>query len=316
MKILVYGAGVVGTVYAALLKLSGHDVTVLARGRRLEEIRQNGLAIEDLASRRRLFVAVDAVERIGDGDRYDLGIVAVRREQLASATPELEANRNIATLVFMVNNPLGASELTRLLGNRALLGFPGVGGTREGHIVRYVMIAQQPTMLGEPDGKRSERLQMAAQAFQAAGFKVQIANDPDGWLRAHAFFVTAIAGAIYLAGGTKQLAAQDATLRLMVSGVREGFAAVRRLGHTITPFGLRVIFTWMPAAYAVRYWRRFFAADMADFVFGRHSAAASEEMRELAKDCRSMLEKAGARADALEQLYGAVDEYAAKHASK
>jgi hypothetical protein len=99
-------------------------------------------------------------------------------------------------------------------------------------------------------------------------------------------------------------------LRLMVTGVRDGFGAVRSLGHKIAPFGLRALFMWMPAAFAVRYWRRFFAADMADFVFGRHAAAASGEMRELANDCRSMLKETGVSGSALQKLYSAIDDYA------
>ena len=43
MKILIYGAGVIGSLYAALLAKSGQDVTVYARGRRLESLRKNGL---------------------------------------------------------------------------------------------------------------------------------------------------------------------------------------------------------------------------------------------------------------------------------
>jgi ketopantoate reductase len=34
--VLVIGAGVVGTVYAGLLAAAGHDICVLARGRRLD----------------------------------------------------------------------------------------------------------------------------------------------------------------------------------------------------------------------------------------------------------------------------------------
>lgn len=57
---------------------------------------------------------------------------------------------------------------------------------------------------------------------------------------------------------------------------------------------------WVPAGFAVTYWQRFFRLDMADLVFGRHAEAASGEMRALANDCRSMLERAGPRAPALE----------------
>ena len=41
MKILIYGAGVIGSIFAAKLALSGQDVTVLARGKRLEELKEN-----------------------------------------------------------------------------------------------------------------------------------------------------------------------------------------------------------------------------------------------------------------------------------
>ena len=44
MKILVYGAGVIGTLYAARLQEGGHRVTAVARGQRLADIRRYGLA--------------------------------------------------------------------------------------------------------------------------------------------------------------------------------------------------------------------------------------------------------------------------------
>ena len=38
-RVLVYGAGVIGTFYAELLAAAGEDVSLLARGRRLELLR-------------------------------------------------------------------------------------------------------------------------------------------------------------------------------------------------------------------------------------------------------------------------------------
>ena len=136
----------------------------------------------------------------------------------------------------------------------------------------------------------------------------------DGWLKAHAFFVTAISGAIYMAGGDCHRLSEDkATAALMAKGVREGYSAVRALGHSVEPFALRVLFTWLPAAFAIYYWRRFFASEMADYVFGRHARAASREMRELANDCRSLLEKSRIEAPALRQLYGTIDAYVSEN---
>ena len=93
----------------------------------------------------------------------------------------------------------------------------------------------------------------------------------------------------------------------MVKGVREGYSAVRALGLSVAPFALRVLFTWLPPTFAIYYWRHFFASKMADYVFGRHARAASREMRELANDCRSLLEKSCIDAPALRQLYRAID---------
>ena len=96
----------------------------------------------------------------------------------------------------------------------------------------------------------------------------------------------------------------------MTKGVREGFAVVQALKLPVTPFPLRVLFTWLLPAFAASYWRRFFASETADYVFGRHARSASVEMREVAADCRSLVTKSGLTAPALQQLYAAVDIYA------
>ena len=214
MNILVCGVGVIGTLYAARLRGGGHKVTVLARGRRLADIRRYGLVLENVVTNIRSNIAVEAIERLGADDQYDLALITVRRDQLADLMPDLVANRGVPTLMFMLNNPIGLTRLMGALGSRLMLGFPGAGGTLDGNVVRYAIIAQQPTMLGEPDGKRSPRLSTVEEAFRSSGFKTRTTSDMDAWLKAHAFFVTAICGAIYLAGGDcRRLSENDALLR-------------------------------------------------------------------------------------------------------
>ena len=294
------------------MQKAGHRVTVLARGERLSEIRNFGLVLEDIVSGGLSTTKAATIERLGSDDQYDLALITVRRDQLASVMPQLSANRGVPTLLFMLNNPVGSDKLVDALGReRVLLGFPGAGGTRDGHTVRYALIAQQPTTLGELGGQGSVRLRTITAAFQAAGFPTKISVDMDAWLKAHAFFVTAISGAIYLAGGDCHRLSEDrVTLALMTKGVREGFAVVRALGLAVTPFPLRVLFMWLPPAFAVSYWHRFFASETADYVFGRHARSASAEMREVAADCRILITKSGLPAPALHQLYAAVDTYA------
>lgn len=50
MRILVFGAGVIGSVYAAHLLRAGHEVTLLARGQRLADLTASGLVVENAES--------------------------------------------------------------------------------------------------------------------------------------------------------------------------------------------------------------------------------------------------------------------------
>jgi 2-dehydropantoate 2-reductase len=156
VKIIVYGAGVIGTLYAARLQEGGHRVTVVARGQRLADIRRYGLVLEDIVGHGRSTTRVDTIERVDPNDQYDIALISVRRDQVASVVPEFTTNHRIPILIFMLNNPTGTTDLAQALGrDRVLLGFPGAGGTRDGHVVRYAMIAQQPTTLGELGGDRA-----------------------------------------------------------------------------------------------------------------------------------------------------------------
>lgn len=47
-KILVYGAGPLGSVFASKLKQGGNDVSILARGTRLGELREHGIVLVDV----------------------------------------------------------------------------------------------------------------------------------------------------------------------------------------------------------------------------------------------------------------------------
>jgi 2-dehydropantoate 2-reductase len=50
MKILVIGAGVIGSIYAGKLLQAGHEVVLFARGSRLSELQAHGLVLEDAES--------------------------------------------------------------------------------------------------------------------------------------------------------------------------------------------------------------------------------------------------------------------------
>ena len=68
MRILIYGAGNMGCLYAAKLAQAGQDVTVLARGARYDALRDCGITLEDGESGKRTTSSVAVVDRL-DPDR-------------------------------------------------------------------------------------------------------------------------------------------------------------------------------------------------------------------------------------------------------
>ena len=93
MRILVYGAGNIGSLYAALLKKSGQDVSILARGKRLAEIREHGIELENAVSGTRTTARLSAVERLDPQDDYDLVLVILPKNHVSEVLPLLAANR-------------------------------------------------------------------------------------------------------------------------------------------------------------------------------------------------------------------------------
>jgi 2-dehydropantoate 2-reductase len=312
LRILVIGAGVIGSVYAASLQAAGYPVTLLARGQHAADLRASGLVLQDASTGQSTTSHVQIVERLIPEESYDLALVCVRLDQVAATVLDLAANQHIPTLVFFLNNPTGTQLLVERLGSqRVVLGFPGVGGTREGTRVRYVRIRQQPTTLGEVDGKMTARLRRLSAMLEQAGFPTAISRSMDGWLKTHAVFVSSVSAALALEeGDSVRLGQHHATVALMISAIREGFAALQSLGVRVTPFNLQVIFRWMPRWFAIRYWQRALQTSVGTLAISPHANAAREEMGQVAREILVFLEPSPVPVPTLKRLLGALMETA------
>ena len=303
MRILVIGAGVIGSVYAGKLIVAGHEVVLLARGRRLADLQACGLILEEAQSGQRTALPVTAVVTLDPTDRYDLVLVPVRAEQLTSTLPLLSSMRDGSDVLFFGNTAGRQAQLVEALGSRVLFGFPAAGGTRDGSVVRYVLIDQQQTMLGEPNGAVTSRVRHLKAMLEDAGFRTTITTDMDGWLLGHAAFVVPIAFALYRVDtDASRLAADHDTLRLMVRATRQAFQALRASGNAEIPANLRLLYLQLPATFAVGYWRRVLAGPRGELWFAAHSRAAPEEMRTLAEALQAGVGRTGRPAPELTKL--------------
>ena len=302
MRVLIVGAGVIGSVYAGRLLAAGHAVTLCARGHRLAELEESGLILENAHTGQRV---CHNVEVVGPSDAIslhcDLALVAVQRDQMITTVPLLQTLR--ADVLFFGNAAGLVIALTEATGPRVLFGFPAAAGIRDGTAVRFVIIRQQKTMLADPGHPRSARVLALARLFRTAGFPTTVAVDADGWLTAHAAFIVPIALALYRVGvQPRRLAADERLLRMMVAATRQAFGALLAAGNTEIPGNLHWLYLRLPERFAMYYWRRVLSGPRGELWFAAHTRCAPEEMASLAYALRSAIDRAGHRAPALDSL--------------
>jgi 2-dehydropantoate 2-reductase len=89
MRILVFGAAAIGTLYAARLQEVWHRETILAPSLRLADIRLYDLVLGDIVSGARSITRGGVTDQLSAEDAYDMALITVRRDQLTSIHPDL-----------------------------------------------------------------------------------------------------------------------------------------------------------------------------------------------------------------------------------
>lgn len=172
INVLVFGAGVIGSIYAGRLALSGQNVSILARNKRLKELRENGLLLKSSKRNDIIQAKVSIISELKNDDVYNYIFVILRKDHLKDALPILSQN-NSNNFVFMVNTPGGYSEWIDNLGKERIIpAFPGAGGKIKDGVVHYTLTSKfiQSTTLGEINGERTLRINEVSNMLKNAVF--------------------------------------------------------------------------------------------------------------------------------------------------
>ncbi len=250
MRFLIAGAGAIGGYVGAKMAHAGQDVVLFARGAHLRAMEERGLRV--LSADGDFEVRPKVTGRLETAGQFDVIILGVKAHGLTQLAPQLKPLIGPQTVVVSTQNGIpwwyfriaagehsdimiervdpggvinDAIPASQVLGSLVYLGTdivePGVIRHTEGNRIS----------LGEPDGSRSERVKLVAEAFIKSGLRTPVTTR----LR-HEIWVKLLGNIAFnpisaLTRATLAAMARDTDVRAIVTEVmREVEAVAGKLG--------------------------------------------------------------------------------------
>ena len=231
MKILIIGAGVLGSNLAHSIK-KGNDVTILARNKTYENLKNNGLIIKHKLGRKTIDY-FNVIKKLEKNDIYDVIFIVSRFSSLDSIVPIIKNNKS-KNIVFVGNNML-AEKYMNIEGKNVLFAFFMAAGKKcDGYINS---ICLNKIEIGRVDGKDISD-EFIKSIFRKTKIKVTIENRMNDYLKTHACAVLPLVFASYKVNGNLKLLKKDKEYSLLImDAIIEGYDVLKKLGYEILPKG-------------------------------------------------------------------------------
>ena len=196
MRIAMMGSGGVGGFFGGHLAKAGYDVSFVARGKHLEAMRANGLTIANSTLGDVHIPEVKVTDDPTSLGVADIVILSVKLWDTESAAHQIRPLIGPGTGVLSLQNGVVKDDiLRRELGEAPVMGGVGYVAT---HIARPGVIHQVGTMqrivLGEYDGRRSERAELLVEALKKSGVTAELSGDVRRAIWEKFVFLSALAG--------------------------------------------------------------------------------------------------------------------------
>ncbi|MEV5648244.1 2-dehydropantoate 2-reductase N-terminal domain-containing protein [Nocardia sp. NPDC052254] len=221
LRIAVIGPGGIGSTFAFQLAQAGHDVTVVARGTRRQQLHRDRAIVRTTGER----AGVQVADQLDISTEWDLVLVTVLTSDVEQLLPSLSACA-ARRIMFMFNTFEPLDHLRSAVGaERARFGFPSiVAGIEDGRLASNIL-SRGTTTVSDPGW---------AKVFSAAAIPSAAHPDMQSWLRTHAAFILPVllTGAMAAQRGR---GVDYADARRLARAMREGLRLVRDLGDAITP---------------------------------------------------------------------------------
>lgn len=239
VKILVVGAGALGSVFGCLLRDKGHEVGFLQPGAKLDDIRELGLTVTGLFGEHHCtgFSLYNSPDQVPT-DYYDLILITVKSFHTREAVEQVAAKIGSNALVISLQNGLGNYEAIRKrVGEKQVLAARVIFGAR---IIKrahsMVTVYAEPVMIGSPaNAVEMSRIEQIARAFSEAGIPTEATREVNKYIWAKMLYnctLNPLSGILNVPYG--KLLEADGTKNLMRRIVEEIFAVAH--AHNIALF--------------------------------------------------------------------------------
>ncbi len=228
MRILVMGAGAIGSVFGGLLARIGQDVTMIGRSQNMGAVQEHGVVIsgiwgihiiEDIATATR-------VEDIPADSSFEAILITTKAYDTASAVESVLPFVGPDTLVVSLQNGLGNLEtITRLVGPERAVGgrvIFGVDMVEPGH--PHITVYGGEVLLGTPGGVITESLLKLVDTITYAGIPTRAVDNIDAAIWGKALYnvsLNALSALLNVPYGA--LLNSDASRLLMETLINETF---------------------------------------------------------------------------------------------
>lgn len=231
MRILIIGAGVLGSNLAHSIK-KGNDVTILARNKTYENLKNNGIIIKHKLGKKSVdhFNVIDKLE---ENNIYDVIFVVSRFSSLDSIVKIIEKNKS-KNIVFVGNN-MNAEKYMNIKDKNILFAFFMAAGKKYDGYINSICLNK--IEIGRTDGKDISN-EFIKSIFKETKIKVTIENKMNDYLKTHACAVLPLVFASYKVDGNLKLLKKDKEYSLLImDAIIEGYDVLKKLGYEILPKG-------------------------------------------------------------------------------
>jgi 2-dehydropantoate 2-reductase len=169
----ILGAGAIGSILGAHLVRAGHAVTLLARGERAKQLRENGVRVRGLSE---LAVPVRVVENPAEIDHAGVLIVSIKARATEAALSALSHVELDAA--FSIQNGVQKNDfLVKVFGRDRTLGALANLSGELSATGEALFTRNDNLMLGELDATSSERVAAIVRSIDCAGVRAIQVSD-------------------------------------------------------------------------------------------------------------------------------------------